>query len=403
MFDTFNEMCNLKYMLKDRYLSKYIIEDLGDKMVFVGGSRQVGKTTLARELIAGHFPATAYYNWDNRSHRRSIMQSRWPGDAKLIILDEIHKYKKWKSFIKGEYDILKEKYRFLITGSARLDIYRKGGDSMLGRYHYYRLHPFSLAELAGNRGRPAVMKEVPIASQGNCDLFELLDIFGGFPEPLLKQNKRVLRRWHNQKSDRLFREDIRDVEPVRDIVSMQLLGDLLPQRAASHLSINSLREDLEVSHRAITNWLEILEVFYYCYRIYPFVGKNFRSIKKEPKLYLWDWSEIRDEGARFENCIASHLLKLIHFLQDYEGHRAALYYLRTVDKKEVDFLVAINDKPWFAVEAKLNDTKPSPHLRYFTQKLDIPFVYQVVKNEGVDIYQNHVRIVSADRFLAGLV
>jgi predicted AAA+ superfamily ATPase len=146
-----------------------------------------------------------------------------------------------------------------------------------------------------------------------------------------------------------------------------------------------------------------LEVFYYCYRIYPFVGKNFRSIKKEPKLYLWDWSEIQAEGARFENCIASHLLKLIHFLQDYEGHRAALYYLRTVDKKEVDFLVAINDKPWFAVEAKLNDTKPSPHLRYFTQKLDIPFVYQVVKNEGVDIYQNHVRIVSADRFLAGLV
>ncbi|MGD9135415.1 MAG: AAA family ATPase, partial [Desulfobacterales bacterium] len=349
-------------MIKPRYLTKYVLKDLEEKMVFVGGPRQVGKTTLARELISDGFPNFEYFNWDNRQDRRTIMQSHWPGDAELIILDEIHKYKKWKSLVKGEYDKLKEKYRFLITGSARLDLYRKGGDSMLGRYHYYRLHPFTLAEVVGSKSVPTVLKEIPIRAQNDKELFAALEKFGGFPEPFLKQNTRILRRWHNEKADRLFREDIRDIETVRDIVSMQLLGDLLPDRAGSMLSLNSLREDLEVSHRAISNWMNILESFYYCFRIYPFTAKNFRSLKKEAKLYLWDWSEIDQEPARFENCVASHLLKLIHFLQDYEGYKAQLFYLRSVEKKEVDFLVTLDNKPWFAVEAKCNDINPSPHL-----------------------------------------
>jgi len=372
-------------------------------MVFVGGPRQVGKTTLARELVSDHFPHFGYFNWDNRQDRRNIMQSHWPGDAEMIILDEIHKYKKWKSLVKGEYDKLKDKYSFLITGSARLDLYRKGGDSMLGRYHYYRLHPFTLAEVVGNKSVPPVLKEIPVHSQDHKELFSALDKFGGFPEPFLKQNTRVLRRWHSEKVDRLFREDIRDIEQVRDIVSMQLLGDLLPDRAGSLLSLNSLREDLEVSHRAVSNWMNILESFYYCFRIYPYATKNFRSLKKEAKLYLWDWSEIDQEPARFENCVASHLLKLVHFLQDYEGYKAQLYYLRSIEKKEVDFLVTIDNKPWFAVEAKSNDINPSPHLYYFTEKLKIPFSYQVVKRAGIDSFIKGVRIVSADRFLGGLI
>jgi len=390
-------------MTQQRYLTKFVLEDLKEKMVFVGGPRQVGKTTLARELVGNHFQHSGYFNWDNRQDRRSIMQSSWPGDAVLIILDEIHKYKKWKSLVKGEYDKLKDKYRFLITGSARLDLYRKGGDSMLGRYHYYRLHPFTLAEVVGGISVPKVFKEIPIPSQNDKELFFALDKFGGFPEPFLKQNTRVLRRWHNEKLDRLFREDIRDVEQVRDIVNMQLLGDLLPDRAGSLLSLNSLREDLEVSHRAVSNWINILESFYYCFRIYPFAAKNYRSLKKEAKLYLWDWSEIDQEPARFENCVASHLLKLVHFLHDYEGYRAQLYYLRSIEKKEVDFLVTIDKKPWFAVEAKINDSNASPHLYYFKDKLKIPFSYQVVKSNGVDRFMRGVRIVSANRFLAGLI
>ena len=295
-------------MIKKRYLTEFVVEDLAEKMVFIGGPRQVGKTTIARDLIAKQFHQSGYYNWDSKSDRRKIMQSNWPGNADLIIFDEIHKYKKWKSFVKGEYDTLKNKYHFLITGSARLDLYRKGGDSMLGRYHYYRLHPFSLAELIGKVTIPEVMKEIPIRLRREKEKLKALDKFGGFPEPFLKQNTRVLRRWHNEKTERLFREDIRDVEQVRDIVSMQLLGDLLPEKTGSLLSINSLREDLEVSHRAVSSWLNILETFYYCFRIYPFVGKNFRSLKKEAKLYLWDWSEVENEAVRFENCVASHLL-----------------------------------------------------------------------------------------------
>jgi predicted AAA+ superfamily ATPase len=391
------------FMVKQRYLTKFVTEDLKEKMVFVGGPRQVGKTTLARKLVGNHFQHPGYFNWDNRQDRRSIMQSSWPGDAELIILDEIHKYKKWKSLVKGEYDKLKDKYSFLITGSARLDLYRKGGDSMLGRYHYYRLHPFTLAEVVDRQSVPNVFEEVPIPSQNEKELFLGLDKFGGFPEPFLRQNARVLRRWHNQKVDRLFREDIRDVEQVRDIVNMQLLGDLLPDRAGSLLSLNSLREDLEVSHRSVSNWINILESFYYCFRIYPFAAKNYRSLKKEAKLYLWDWSEIEQEPARFENCVASHLLKLVHFLHDYEGYRAQLYYLRSIEKKEVDFLVTIDKKPWFAVEAKINDANASPHLYYFKDKLKIPFSYQVVKSNGVDRFMNGVRIVSANRFLAGLI
>lgn len=389
-------------MIKERYLITPVIEDLSEKMVFIGGPRQVGKTTFARELISQHFGAAAYLNWDNRSHRKSIMEGLWPGNVNLIILDEIHKHKKWKTLVKGYYDVLKNRYRFLITGSAQLDLYLKGGDSMLGRYHYYRMHPFTLAEVSDSKSPIKIFKEIFIPDQKAKDMLISLDRFGGFPEPYTKQNARTLRRWHNEKVDRLFREDIRDTDQIRDIYSAQLLGDMLPDRAGSILSINSLREDLEVSHRAASNWLNVMESFYYCFRIYPFVSQRFRSLKKEPKLYLWDWSEISDKAARFENCIASHLLKLVHYLQDYEGYRADILYLRSIEKKEVDFLVTIDEKPWFAVEAKLNETNISKPLYYFKDKLEIPFCYQVVQQSGVDVFKNGIRVVSADRFLLGL-
>lgn len=390
-------------MYKERYLVPPILEDLQEKMVFVGGPRQVGKTTMATGLVAKHFKNICYRLWDKREDRRKLIKSEWPGNADLLIIDELHKYQKWKSYIKGEYDSLKEKYRFLITGSARLDLFRKGGDSLQGRYHYYRLHPFSMAELSGSTVIPAILKEIEIPSAFAKDDFLALDRFGGFPEPLLRQNIRTLRRWHNEKHNRLFREDIREIENIRDLGSMQLLGDMLPERAGSLLSVNSLRKDLEVSHRAVSNWLNILETFYYCFRIYPYHAKNYRSLKKEAKLYLWDWSEIKEEGPRFENLLASHLLKLIHFLEDYEGYRCRLHYLRSIEKKEVDFMVMVEGKPWFIIEAKLNDNKISPHLKYFQAKLDIPYVYQVVKKSNVDFFRDDVRVISANKFLAGLV
>lgn len=389
--------------MKNRYLTKFIVEDLSEKMVFVGGPRQVGKTTLANKLVAPHFTESAYFCWDYRLDRRKIIASDWPGSAELIVLDEIHKQKGWKNFIKGEFDKLGDRYKFLITGSARLDVYRKGGDSLQGRYHYYRLHPFSLAELMDQTNKIEIFRELPLGREKASSEVELLDQFGGFPEPAIKQTKRFLQRWHNEKLDRLFREDIRDMESIRDLRAMRLLGDLLPIRAASPLSINALREDLQVSHRAASSWMDILESFYYQFRIYPFTGKTVRSLRKESKLYLWDWSEVPDEAARFENMIASHLLKLEHFLHDYEGQKARLYYLRTVDKKEVDFLMTVNEKPWFAVEVKLNEENIAPTLRYFKAKLNIPFAYQVIKKNNVDRFKEGIRVVSADKFMLGLV
>ena len=390
-------------MLLHRYLTKNIQLDLSEKMVFIGGARQVGKTTLARKLLAPLFSEYSYYNWDSRNDRKKILHSEFPGAAELLIFDELHKYPKWKNWLKGEYDIHKERYKFLVTGSARLNIYRKGGDSLQGRYHYYTLHPLSLAEILNIKKETKPFEELPISSSNHARDLDILERFGGFPEIFIKQNEQSLRRWHNEKTERLFREDIRDLESIRDIGNMQLLSDILPSKVGSLLSINSIREDLEVSHRAVTNWLSILEQFYYHFRIYPYQKKSIRSLKKDSKLYMFDWSEVRDEAARFENMIASHLLKFTHYLKEYEGYRAALNYLRNVDKKEVDFIMSIDDKPWFCVEVKLHDTNPAPALFYFKDRLNIPFAYQVIKKQDVDILKKRVRVISADRFLASLI
>jgi predicted AAA+ superfamily ATPase len=390
-------------MKKSRYLTDDIKRDLNEKMVFIGGARQVGKTTLAREIIANEFSHSTYYNWDYKPDRKKINSGELPGEEGLLIFDEIHKYKKWKNLVKGIYDIHKQKYKILVTGSARLNIYRKSGDSLQGRYHYYTLHPFSLSELENISNQWKHFEEIQFKNQNYKTSFEVLYTYGGFPETAIAQDDRVLRRWHNEKLERLFREDIRDIENIRDISSMKLLGDLLPSKAAGPLSINNLREDLEVSHRAITSWLNILESFYYHFRIFPYTSKLIRSIKKEPKIYLIDWSEVENEGARFENLIASHLLKFTDYLFERDGFKTGLFYLRNVDKKEVDFLVTIDNKPWFAVEVKLSETIPSGSLSYFRERLKIPFSFQVVKQSEIDIIKNEIRVISADKFLSGLI
>lgn len=390
-------------MLKQRYITNCVISDLSEKMVFITGPRQVGKTTLAKNIIGSKFKSTAYFNWDNQSHRREIINSRWPGDAELIILDEIHKYGPWKSFIKGEFDVHKEKYKFLITGSARLDIYRKGGDSLQGRYHLYRLHPFTLAEISERNNNIQPFSPVEMITGFEKENFEILEKFGGFPEPLFSQSEKTLRRWQNERNDRLFREDIRDVEVIRELGKMKVLSDMLIERASGLISINNIREDLEVSHRAVSSWLDILESFYYHFRIYPFAKTSFRSLKKEPKLYLWDWSQIEDEGKRFENMVALHLLKLVDWLYDWQGYRVSLNFLRDTAKREVDFLISVDKKPWMIIETKTSDENPSLSLRYFREKLKVPYSYQVLKKTGIDVIKDGIRVVSADRFLASLV
>lgn len=394
-------------MVNLRYLEPVVAADLSEKMVFIGGPRQVGKTTMAQAIGARNYSAVDYLNWDNPADRRRILDGQFSADAKLLIFDEIHKYRQWKNHIKGIFDTQRERFHILVTGSARLDLYRRGGDSLLGRYHYFRLHPFSVTELTGTAPAPASpfseLQFSNISLQTLREHFDSLFHFGGFPEPLFRQDDRTLRRWQNERIDRLIKEDIRDVELVRDMSALQVLSEVLPSRVASKLSLNALREDLGVAHKTISLWVDILERFYYHFRIQPFATKRFRSLRKEAKLYLWDWSEVEDSGARLENIVASHLLKFVHYLHDAEGYKAELWYLGDVEGREVDFLVTVDQKPWFAVEVKQSDTTPSKHLHYFTAKLHIPFLYQVVGATGIDVIQGNVRIISVERFFGGLV
>ena len=389
-----------------RYLEKYVSGDLRDKMVFISGARQVGKTTLSQQIGKHFFPDKyEYLNWDNRKDRKVILDGSFPADKSLFIFDEIHKYRNWKNYLKGVYDKYKKRFRILVTGSARLDIYKKGGDSLLGRYHSYRLHPLSLNELLKRSIDYRLFKELVFLEDNTKQrkMFNLLFKFGGFPELFIKQSEKELRRWHNERTDRVIKEDIRDIENIRDISALQILVTLLPERVGSLFSINSLREDLSVTHKTISLWVDILERFYYHFRIYPFRSNIIKSLRKEPKLYLWDWSEISDENVKLENIVASHLLKFCHFLFDAEGYKAQLYYLRDKEQREVDFLVTIENKVWFCVEVKTAHKKIPVSLKYFAAKLKIPFVYEVIKEDGIDFIKDNIRVISVSKFLSALV
>ncbi|MBI4235333.1 ATP-binding protein, partial [Candidatus Peregrinibacteria bacterium] len=305
----------------------------------------------------------------------------------------------------GIFDKYGQKYSILVTGSSRLDLYKKGGDSLLGRYHYYRLHPFSLAEINQANSDQRPMKELKFidkGSQKNAQKFKMLFEFGGFPEPLLHKSKTVLRRWHNERLDRLIKEDIRDTTVIRDLSGLQILAELIEEKAAGQLSINSLREDLQVNHKTASSWVDILEQFYFHFRIYPFASNTIKSLRKEAKIYLWDWSAVKEESKKLENIVASHLLKFVHLLKDREGYKADLHYLRDISGREVDFLVSVDKKPWFAVEVKNSSEETSPWLNYYKERLKIPFLYQVVNKPNFNKMRNGAHVISVERFLNGL-
>lgn len=306
--------------------------------------------------------------------------------------------------MKGEYDKYKDRFDIMVTGSARLDLYSYGGDSLLGRYHYMRLHPFSVREALGLQPTLAVSREPKFTKHKNArDVFVRLFRFGGFPEPFIKKDLVTLRRFHNERLERLIKEDIRDIENVRDISALQILVELLPAKVGSLLSVNSLKGDLGVTHKTVSAWTDILERFYYHFRMYPFAATSIKSLRKEPKMYLWDWSQIEDEAIKLENIVASHLLKTAHFFYDTQGYRVELKFIRDTEGREVDFLLTVNKKPWMAVEVTSHDQNVSKNLKYFAEKLNIPFVYQVVGGKDIDVIKNGVRVISADTFLSALV
>lgn len=346
-----------------RYLEEAVRADLDGKMVFIGGPRQVGKTTLALGVLGADSEShPAYLNWDSIATRKLLLGGSLPAEQPLIVLDEIHKYKGWRNLVKGLYDLNKTSRRFLVTGSAKLDYYRRGGDSLQGRYHYHRLHPLTLHEISANPSMD--------------DLDRLLR-FGGFPEPFLKADTRHWKRWQNERRSRVVRDDLVDLEQVKELSQIDLLADILPARVGSPLSINNLRQDLGVAFETADRWVGILENLYYCYRIEPFGLPRLRAAKKEKKLYMWDWSLCDDAAARFENLTASHLLKYCHRIEDQEGDRMALRFIRDAEKREIDFVVVRDGKPEFAVECKSGEASLSRNIAYFSGRTSIPFFYQV--------------------------
>jgi len=375
---------------RHRAIEPQVWRDLQRKMVFLSGPRQSGKTSLARQMCrrAGVDPKKWYLNWDSLAHRDNIMSESFPSGKGLLVLDEVHKYRRWRQTVKGLYDTRGDELRILVTGSARLDHYRRGGDSLQGRYHFLRLLPFSAAELG--KPDPACIRD--------------LMRFGPFPEPFLAASLTESRRWSRDYRSRLVREDLRDLERVVDLDLIDRLAMRLPSLVGSPLSINALREELQVAHASVARWITMLENMFLIFRVYPFGGPRIRAVKKEAKHYHFDWTTVQDDAARFENLIGYHLLKWCWYRQDCEGIDTELRYFRDIDKREVDFVVVENGAPVRCVECTLKRRDINPALRYFKHKFPGVDAVQVSLENGPDLRtKDGLRIVSATDFTAELV
>ena len=404
--------------MKDRKLYVKLWQELaGQKaMVFLVGPRQAGKTTLAR-MIAQGFSNPVYFNWDLVTSKRLLIESptffekvnRKDETAPLVIFDEIHKYRKWKNYLKGIYDQFSDGYKFLVLGSGRLDVFQKGGDSLAGRYFQFNLWPFTLAELVDARRPFGEFVKDPqhlLKEKGAMEsIWSQLGRFSGFPEPYLSGKETVYRRWSRNYHRQLIREDIRNTTEIKNIDETEILFSLLPSKVGSPLSLDGLARDLQVSFKTIRNWLAVFESFFLTFRIAPWTKKISRAITKERKLYLYDYAVIQDPAARFENMVALELLRAVANWNDWGRGDFSIHYVRNKDKQEVDFLVAQDAKPLFLVECKFSEESVSKGLLKFQGTLDIPAV-QLVNKPGVyrsiSTGRHKVLIVTASRWLAGL-
>ena len=360
-------------------------------MALVSGPRQVGKTTACR--MAGH----VYLSWDNADHRRTILRgpasmAQAAGVERLrvappvLVLDELHKHSKWKALLKGFFDTYGDRVRIVVTGSSRLDLYRRGGDSLMGRYLLYRMHPWSVGELL----RPdvpsqAIQPPAPIAEpewQALCD-------HGGFPEPFLRRDPRFSRRWRSLRQDQLSKEDLRDVAHVQDLGVMETLMAILAERSSRQLVYASLARDINVSVDTVKRWIDILGRLHYGFTVRPWFRNVTKALRKEPKWFLRDWSGIDDPGDRAETLVGCHLLKAVEGWTDLGFGDFELRYLRDKAQREVDFLVVRDRKPWLLVEVKKADTALSPSLAHFQAQTDAAHAFQAVLDlpfEAVDCF-----------------
>jgi len=352
------------------------------QMAFVSGPRQVGKTTTCR------FEGAAYFNWDNSDDRRVVL--RGPAavadrlgldqlrvQPPMAVFDELHKYAKWRPFLKGFFDVYGGRVRLIVTGSSRLDVYRRGGDSLMGRYFLYRMHPFSVAEClrvtapSGPIQGPALLPDPE---------WDALWQHGGFPEPFLRRESTFTVRWRGLRHDQLMREDVRDMAQVQDLGSLEHLSLLLAERSAQQLIFSGLAQEVGVANDTVRRWIDLLERLHFGFRVRPWFTNVTKALRKEPKWFLRDWSGIDDAGARAETFVGCHLLKAVEGWTDMGFGRFELRYLRDKSKREVDFLIVRDRKPWVLVEVKTNQTGLSDSLRYFHSATRAGHAFQVVMN-----------------------
>ncbi len=361
-------------------------------MILLSGPRQSGKTTLGK-MIAGGFANSLYFNWDAPHNKAQLIENpyffeeipRRDGSLPLVLLDEIHKYRRLKNYLKGVYDTFHESYLFLVMGSGRMDIYQRGGDSLAGRYFQFRLWPLTLAELADRRTSFNNFMKNPLAVSTEKakeveEIWRRLEKFSGFPEPYLASKPTTFRRWSNAYASRLIREDIRDLTGVRSVDDIEILYSLLPSKVGSPLSISSLSRDLQAAYNTVKNWLSLLQRFYLLFSIPTWTSRIARAIRKETKVYLLNYSLIDDPAARFENMIALELLRAVSNWNDLGYGNFSLHFVRNKEKREVDFLIADGRKAVLLVETKLSEKQASGDLIRFQQHLDVPAVQLI--NEG---------------------
>lgn len=379
-------------IMKERYLTP-VLPDLcfsWKKIAFVSGPRQCGKTTLARMLLKQRKHGV-YANWDEPDFRkawgcnpRSIIPKAEGDEIPLLVLDEIHKHYRWKRHLKGVYDTLETPCDILVTGSARLNVYRRHSDSLLGRHFNFRLHPFSIREMENHESIApdelieAIFSKSLRRKKARQEHLDALMEHGPFPEPLFGGNQAMTKRWRRVREQMVIREDLRDFSKLPELDRVELMAAILPDRVGSLFSIAAMREDLECGFHTVKRWMKYLNELYYLFEIKPYGKKIPRTLKREGKVYLWDFGAVKDKAARFENLVACHLLKACHFWTDTGLGEFELFFLRNKEKQEIDFLIVRNGTPWLPVEVKMGETDPSPSWRKFAPFLPCKHCLQVV-------------------------
>lgn len=407
----------------ERIASSYIFDPkmTAGKMIFLSGPRQVGKTTFAQMWLKKTGTESTYFNWDdpavmveykrNPLYFKSIIDERFEKEPVPIVFDEIHKYKEWRNTLKGFFDINQQKMRLLVTGSGRFDTYQKSGDSLLGRYFSYQMFPLGLPEAVGDfsyvindadvyaDGDKLAKVSREAIAEGAEEGSELLLRFGGFPEPFLRAEEEFHRRWQKDYKTLIAREEIRDLSQIQDIRGVETLVEVLPTKVGSPLSMKSLSDDLGYNQRTIVRWIEVLSALYLVFTLRPWHKKIVRAIKKETKLYFYDWSLLSDRGNRLENLVAVSLVRMAARLTEKGLGEFQINYIRDREKREVDFVLVRDGSPICLFETKEGDRNISRHAKRFSEKLGIPYYQIVHRAERVEEFPGNCFIIPITNFL----